>query len=399
MDNTTITSDFQPKDYQLLRQAIGEELNRSSQSFVRIGFLLRVAKDTDVLRDSGYKNVNEFAKGEFGLEESQTSRFMAINKKFSEGGYSDKLQIGFQNHGWSKLSIMLTLPDSIAEEISSEYSKAEIQQIAAEVKEELSPEAPTDLEVMMEKPEAAEQPMYGKAIYEILHGKPALFRTMLAAETEDQIREGFIPLGEATYFVRLEGIGKVMVSMNAAGATFTAVRSELKETHGWDEISEEVMTIHAQGMTAEECWRLAFGGEVPEELIEKPEEPAKQEEPEKPKKKPEKKSRVEPTKKPEKKKTVLATNVKAKESEDGVEFTGTLTEEGKEFFAKAEETEEIAPVQILPMPEPTYKEQLWSQLRDYADLIRTATDTQEVRRCIQVIELTCKQIEEAADED
>lgn len=137
--------------FEELKQNLNTELNKAAISFIRIGYLLKVARDTDILKDSEYTSVNDFAKHEYGLDASQVSRFMSINDRFAIGGYSEQLKIGYQEYGWSKLSLMLTLPDEINEELSPEMSKSDIQAIKEEYDEESKI---TDLEVMMEdKPE------------------------------------------------------------------------------------------------------------------------------------------------------------------------------------------------------------------------------------------------------
>ena len=144
------------KTYQEYKTELGNELNKTAEGFVRIGYLLRLAQDTDILKESGYANVNEFAQKEFGLDKSQVSRFIGINERFSEGGYSDSLQDRYQGFGVAKLAIMLLLPDSINEELTPDFSKADITAILEEVKEE---EKVTDIEVLMEERESEEEEM------------------------------------------------------------------------------------------------------------------------------------------------------------------------------------------------------------------------------------------------
>ena len=60
-------------------------LNRTVEDFVMTGYLLKQGRDTDILKDSGYSNVNEFAWAEYKLEATQVSRYIRINDRFSEG--------------------------------------------------------------------------------------------------------------------------------------------------------------------------------------------------------------------------------------------------------------------------------------------------------------------------
>ena len=142
------------KSYTEFREELRSELKRTAEGFVRIGYLLRVARDTDILKTSGYSGLEDFARGEFDLDKTQVSRFIRINERFSEGGNSDKLMTGYADFGVRKLGLMLTLPDVISEELSPEYTVDEINSIKETYDEEkkVSP-----LEDYMEQTEAKEE--------------------------------------------------------------------------------------------------------------------------------------------------------------------------------------------------------------------------------------------------
>ncbi len=130
--------------YTEYKNKLDTELKANAEGFVRIGYLLKVARDTNILADSGYKNVAEFAQAEYGLTKDIVSRYIAINDKYAENGYSDKLQSKFEGFGVAKLQEMLTLPDAIIEEIEPTLTKREIVEIKKEVAAE---EAITPIEV------------------------------------------------------------------------------------------------------------------------------------------------------------------------------------------------------------------------------------------------------------
>ena len=81
------------KSYSQYKAELDNELAKTAEGFVRIGYLLKVARDTDILRESGYSTVTDFAKAEYGIDKTQVSRFIRINDKFSEGGYSDRKSV------------------------------------------------------------------------------------------------------------------------------------------------------------------------------------------------------------------------------------------------------------------------------------------------------------------
>ena len=139
-----------------------------------IGYLLKKGRDTDILKESGYANVNEFAEAEYHLDASQVSRFIRINDKFAVNGYSDRLKEEYRGYGYAKLAIMLTLPDELTEELSPALSKTEIQAVKAEVEEEGKT---TDIEVFLEgtKKEQEELDDLGKGLNQLFKDEPELF--------------------------------------------------------------------------------------------------------------------------------------------------------------------------------------------------------------------------------
>ena len=68
-------------DWIEIKQKLKQELLGVKQSFVRIGYALRQIDDQKLYERDGYKSVAEFAKAEYGLEPSTTSRFMSINRE------------------------------------------------------------------------------------------------------------------------------------------------------------------------------------------------------------------------------------------------------------------------------------------------------------------------------
>lgn len=238
MDLMTITS------YSDLREQLHQELSRTATGFVRIGYLLKKARDTDILKEEGYKNVNEFASAEFGLDKTQVSRFIRINDRFSEGGNSDKIQEKYAQYGSAKLSLMLTLPDEINEELSPEMSKTDIQAIKEEYDEE-NKISPIEL-ACEEKPEDEPDEFIALVVKHLNdeHPEPAeLMKASMDRAKKFNIeikvfdaKENYIPDGDKIYNIRIEGQGRFMVSMKDDGITITNMRDPgNKSTVSWDD--------------------------------------------------------------------------------------------------------------------------------------------------------------------
>ncbi len=196
-------------------------VRRSTEDFVQIGYLLKYARDTNILAGSGYDTIAEFAQAEYGLEKTQVSRFMAINDRFSKGGYSYELDDKYKGFGSAKLGIMLTLSEEVAAELSPDMSKADINVIKHEIEEE---NKITDFEVMYEGTEQATEELTekDKVVREFMKTYPQEYKEMhqwwckadgpFPEISENELMEIFAPNGSKTFMVRVQGLGKYMVT-------------------------------------------------------------------------------------------------------------------------------------------------------------------------------------------
>lgn len=114
-----------------MKEQIKKDLIGVSESFVRIGYLLRKIEEEELYKQDGYKSIAEFAKAEYGLESSTVSRFININKKYSLDGNSDRLKPEFASLGSSKLGEMLSLPDSDLTMIEPAMTREGIRELKA----------------------------------------------------------------------------------------------------------------------------------------------------------------------------------------------------------------------------------------------------------------------------
>ena len=295
--------------YSEYKAAVDEELKKSAESFVRIGYLLKVARDTDILKESGYSNMNEFAWNEYKLDRSQVSRFIRINDEFSEGGYSAILQEQYRGMGYAKLAIMLTLPAAVNEEISENYSKAEIQAIKDEVEAE---KQISDLEVMMEpKNEDQEQKgIFEKVLHQLGYEHPEMYLKLHDA-VENTVYDGsnmpvirklmdaLAPSGEALIMVRVPGEGKKMLSIKGENTepVIVDIRSNEKRTCTWNDFIIDVECL-CDDADAKKSWEKIYGEPFPvkEEPKKAPVAPVQQSKPSKVTKAKVKKDAEKPTK-------------------------------------------------------------------------------------------------------
>lgn len=226
-------------DFKQTMDAVVEEVE---EGFVKIGYLLKVARDTQVLQESGYATVNEFAEREYGLDKSAVSRFIAINDRFAENGYAPRLQEQYRGMGRAKLSIMLMLPEWINEEISPDYSKSDIQAIRAEVAEE---EKTTDLEILMEEREDIYDRLENdlqRVLWKLGQDIPELYcklwKEYMRADNVEQlakeVMEIMAPAGEGMHSARISGIGRLMLSLKGADRDLVLINVRSGEKQGYD---------------------------------------------------------------------------------------------------------------------------------------------------------------------
>ena len=267
------------QNYSEFKAELDAELRKSVEGFVRIGYLLRQARDTDILKDSGYENVNDFASAEYGLEKSAVSRFIAINERFTLPEDHTQLREQYRGAGHAKLAIMLTLPDELDEEISADFSKSEILEIKQEYDEE---KKISDLEVWAETRVPAQEELdtiLEKALHEIGHNSQDMFRDLFKDITESGeshiscMQMDLAPNGEAIHTMRIPGIGKIMMSVKGVSQPIAIinVRSGEREEYGWDALLAAVRKVFCipdvmpeGGIDWKACYKAAYGEEPAE---------------------------------------------------------------------------------------------------------------------------------------
>lgn len=258
------------KSFSEWQQELDTELVKSAESFVKIGYLLKVARDTDILANTGYANIVEFAKARYGLDKTQVSRFIHINDRFSEDGNSAELQDRYKGMGYAKLTIMLQLPDEINEEISTDFSKAEIEDIKKEIDEE---NKISDIEVWMEgtQEETEKYNELGQVMYQLLHDMPELFTKIAQSSVEtEELMNILAPSGEMIYSVRIPGTGRLMLSIkvNTGRITITNVRSMEKTEWNIEDLADFVVDILSRADTEDpaKAWTSIYEEEYPKKI-------------------------------------------------------------------------------------------------------------------------------------
>lgn len=332
--------------YETYKEAFDAEVKRTELGFVRIGYMLRVAMDTDILKESGYASMEEFAWNEYRLDKSQTSRFMKINQRFSVDGYSDQLPERFQGYGVAKLGEMLTLPAEVIEILSPKLTRPDIQKIKKEIQEEKNV---TDLEVMMEEPDEAQEAMesnLGRFMHQYIHDNPKSLQGFCEAVRMDvEQMTGFLmdllaPSGYAVHMARIQGMGKMMLTISGKNQPLNLmnVRTNDKEEFAWTDLQGILHHLITEE-TPEACWNA---------LYEEPYPPAEEE------KEAQRQREAEAERKAEEKRK--AQEAEEREKARRAEARRVQKEKERQEREAAAQKQAVAPVQPEPPAAPEPKE-------------------------------------------
>lgn len=106
-----------------VKNLLSANIKTMSRSFIAAGYYMKY------IRDGGYSSIWEFAEDQYGIKKSATSRWMAMNDKFSKDGNSPILDDKYKDFNKSQLQEMLYLTDEQMEEAEPEMSAKEIRAI------------------------------------------------------------------------------------------------------------------------------------------------------------------------------------------------------------------------------------------------------------------------------
>ena len=197
-------------DYEGYKKQLDRAITETTANFIVIGYLLLQARDTDILCTSGYTSMGDFARKEYGLDESVTSRFINIAERYGDG--SGRLRAEYASFTYSKLGEMLTLPSEVASIVSPDMTVKDIREIKEEVQEEAQI---SDVEVMIEAAGQEEPDILAEFMKSYLEERPEEFKALCATEDITKAYDILAPQGRVTLIARVPGTGKIMISIES----------------------------------------------------------------------------------------------------------------------------------------------------------------------------------------
>lgn len=346
------------QEYLKFKKELDTELNKAADGFVKIGYLLRQAEESNVLETSGYRNVAEFAATEYGLSKDVVSRYININKRYSEGGYSLVLAERYHGFGMAKLAEMLTLPQAIVDTIPDELSKAEIREIKKEYDAE---QGVTDIEIAIEAAgqpeEQREDTLLAQVVRAWLHDIPDDFQRLACVIYPDydidKMMDIVAPDETRVIIVRVPGVGKLMMTCSiSSNIKIVNMRTGENEQVSWEDLCSAASAICARRYPderIEDVWARTYDDPFPEEKKEEskpePRKEVKNEEKKPVKRKESKVTVAKPVKKEEPKKqyekpVIVKMHPDTEVLEKDAEEVKNASEADQESASQKEDTEE-----------------------------------------------------------
>ena len=238
-------------DWIEIKQKLKQELLGVKQSFVRIGYALRQIDDQKLYERDGYKSVAEFAKAEYGLEPSTTSRFMSFNREYSIDGYSERLRSEYADLGRSQLEEMLKLPDSDRQMIQPETSREDIRELKRFNKTEPAAGEADDIRQLVEKFYQDHMDALNIVFSEVAE---------LGEPTSERFKEIVNPGGNRSY---KKGLFFLMMYENRVSVKrFGSPPQDMT----WEEFYQMTVEIFGASAAGSKTWQNYFGTEeeIPE---------------------------------------------------------------------------------------------------------------------------------------
>lgn len=260
------------------KEDIRRKLKETAGNFVYIGCRLRQIRDSGML--DGASDIFEFAQREYGLSKSTTSRFIAVNERFADPYNPLLIKEEFENIGSSKLSEMLTLPDSECALITEKTTVKEIRDLKAFDKEAeklenveestisavATSQQTTENEPSLEQPAVDYTPLQ-KCIIAYFSEKQIMLDKTLEQIREEKWKDAFETVNPSSYASCQKGLCFLFMYTWSRGVAYKLMTEPAPINMSWEDFLKDIAEIYGQ-QSWEEFYRKK---EEPEGQLEKPE--------------------------------------------------------------------------------------------------------------------------------
>lgn len=243
------------------KEEIREKLRETSENFVHIGYRLKQIRDSGMF--NGEADIFGFALKEYGLSKSTTSRFIAINERFSEGGNSIFLRQEYKELGSSKLAEMLALSDSECQMITERTTVKEIRELKEFSRQQAS--EPEGEEGSQDGEEKKLTPLQ-KCLVDYFRNKKEMLNAVMRAYREDALKMAAELMNPSGYATHKKGLCFLFMYEYEKGVTAKIMTEPEPRKMSWEELLNQVSLIFGDSYE-KSGWEDVHGAyyEAPEE--------------------------------------------------------------------------------------------------------------------------------------
>ena len=256
-------------DYIQCKNDIKNNLGTIVKSFVRIGWQLSRIDKSGAYKNDGYNSIAEFAKAEYGMSATGTSRFIRVYEKYSVPGDTPELRDEYKDYNRSQLEEMLQIPEEDHEMIRPEAHKEDIRELNRFNKEnESSPDNLLD----WKNSQTTEEKIQA-TIYEFWHDNRETMNTFFGSDMEmKDLAELLSPSGSRSY--RKGTVFLMFYNLDTEILVKVFGDDPVKMTY--QEFADRTRQIF-EGAAGDRAWETCFGEAVESNKIEQTEQLQEQE--------------------------------------------------------------------------------------------------------------------------
>lgn len=256
-------------DYIQCKNDIKNNLGMIVKSFVRIGWQLSRIDKSGAYKNDGYNSIAEFAKAEYGMSATGTSRFIRVYEKYSVPGDTPELRDEYKDYNRSQLEEMLQIPEEDHEMIRPEAHKEDIRELNRFNKEnESSPDNLLD----WKNAQTTEEKIQA-TIYEFWHDNRETMNTFFGSDMEmKDLAELLSPSGSRSY--RKGTVFLMFYNLDTEILVKVFGDDPVKMTY--QEFADRTRQIF-EGAAGDRAWETCFGEAVESNKIEQTEQLQEQE--------------------------------------------------------------------------------------------------------------------------
>ena len=256
-------------DYIQCKNDIKNNLGTIVKSFVRIGWQLSRIDKSGAYKNDGYNTIAEFAKAEYGMSATGTSRFIRVYEKYSVPGDTPELSDEYKDYNRSQLEEMLQIPEEDHEMIRPEAHKEDIRELNRFNREN---ESNPDNLLDWKNAQTTEEKIQA-TIYEFWHDNRDAMNTFFGSDMEMRdLAEMISPSGSRSY--RKGTVFLMFYGMDTEILVKVFGDDPVKMTY--QEFADRTRQIF-EGAAGDRAWETCFGEAVESNKIEQTEQLQEQE--------------------------------------------------------------------------------------------------------------------------